>query len=111
MNEQRSHGQNPAVRNETVNWWHLNRELLDLLVTQYSKSVGSRQDAKWPVFRIARIEVNPQSEHLIQRPSRSMRAIKVPKHWCDFHCRKRVGYGGEASSLKLLLPHDISPQH
>jgi len=73
MNEQRSHGQNPAVRNETVNWWHLNRELLDLLVTQYSKSVGSRQDAKWPVFRIARIEVNPQSEHLIQRPSRSMR--------------------------------------
>src|SRR5439155_21333780 len=70
---QRSHGQNPAVRNETVNWWHLNRELLDLLVTQYSKRAGSRQDAKWPVFRIARIEVNPQSEHLIHLPSRSMR--------------------------------------
>jgi len=48
--------------------------------------------------------------HTCPAPER-LRAIKVPKHWCDFHCRKRVGYGGEALSLKLLLPHDISPQH
>ena len=67
------HGDNTAFRDHALDGRDGRAQFVNRIVAQYATTVRAGQDAQWPVVGRRLVEMNTQSQHLVENRGRRMR--------------------------------------